>query len=244
VPCVISNAPFTRMITFHARPGQGDRLFERLQHAVGLVAEAPGCELWLVHRDLGDPDTVPVSELWSSREQCDAALTLPGVPENAAEVMALLDGPPEVLEGEPVAGARALRGTAGASRFSILDAPNLSQDTELLGRYELDEVGEARYVREQLDAVQTGLTHYRLRPGRHQGWAHRHRVAEEIYVVLSGSGRIKVDDERFKLGPLDAVRVAPASARELAADDNGLEVLAFGLHVPGDGEMVGDWSPA
>ena len=46
-----------------------------------------------------------------------------------------------------------------------------------------------------------GLTHYRLRPGRNQGWAHRHRVAEEIHVVLSGSGRIKVDDERFELGP-------------------------------------------
>jgi mannose-6-phosphate isomerase-like protein (cupin superfamily) len=74
--------------------------------------------------------------------------------------------------------------------------------------------------------------------------AHRHRVAEEIYVVLSGSGRIKVDDERFELGPLDAVRVAPGSARELAADDDGLEVLAFGLHSPGDGEMVSDWSPA
>jgi mannose-6-phosphate isomerase-like protein (cupin superfamily) len=81
-------------------------------------------------------------------------------------------------------------------------------------------------------------------PGRNRGWAHRHRVAEEIYVVLNGSGRSKVDDERFELGPLDAARVAPGSARELAADDDGLEVLAFGLRSPGDGEMVSDWSPA
>jgi mannose-6-phosphate isomerase-like protein (cupin superfamily)/quinol monooxygenase YgiN len=244
VPCVTSNAPFTRIATLHAPPGQGDRLVERLQHAAELLAEASGCEMWLVHRDHEDPHTVRISELWSTREQCDAALTLPAVSENAAGVMALLDGPPEVVDGEPVAGARALRGTAGASRFSILDAPDLSQDTELLGRYDLGQVGEARYVRQQLGAAQTGLTHYRLRPGRNQGWAHRHRVAEEIYVVLSGSGRIKVDDERFELGPLDAVRVAPGSARELAADDDGLEVLAFGLHSPGDGEMVSDWSPA
>jgi mannose-6-phosphate isomerase-like protein (cupin superfamily) len=48
--------------------------------------------------------------------------------------------------------------------------------------------------------VEPGLTHYRLRPGRNQGWGHRHRAAEEIHVVLSGSGRIKVDDERFELG--------------------------------------------
>jgi hypothetical protein len=37
------------------------------------------------------------------------------------------------------------------------------------------------------------------------------------------------------------VRVAPASTRELEAGDEGLEVLAFGTHVPGDGEMVADW---
>jgi hypothetical protein len=35
--------------------------------------------------------------------------------------------------------------------------------------------------------------------------------------------------------------VAPASARELEAGPNGLEVLAFGSHSPGDGEMVADW---
>jgi mannose-6-phosphate isomerase-like protein (cupin superfamily)/quinol monooxygenase YgiN len=237
-----ANVPITRIATFHARAGQADRLVERLLHAVGLVAEAPGCELWLVHRDHGDEDTVRVSELWSSREQCDAALTSPEVRENAGVIMDLVDRPPEVIDGEPVGGARMLRGTTGAAQFAILDAPDLSQDAELLGRYELDQVGEARYVREQLGAAQTGLTHYILRPGRRQGWAHRHGVAEEIYVVLSGSGLMKVDDDRFELRSLDAVRVAPGSARELAAGVEGIEVLAFGLHSPGDGEMVTDWS--
>jgi quinol monooxygenase YgiN len=175
VPRVTSNAPFTRIATFHARRGQGDRVVERLQHAAELLAEASGCELWLVHRDHEDPHAVRVSELWSTREQRDAAQTLPAVSENAAGVMALLDGPPE--------------GQLGAA-------------------------------------------------GRNPGWAHRHRVAEEIY------GWIKVDDKRFELEPLAAVRVAPGSARELAADEDGLEVLAFGLHSPGDGEMVSDWSPA
>lgn len=239
-----SNAPFSRIVTFHAEPEQADRLAERLLDAAGLVAQVPGCELWLVQRDVADPGTVRVSELWSSRQHSEAALALPEVRENTAAVMDLLDRAPEVVDGDPLGGARILRGTLGATRFSILDAPDLSQDTELLGRYELDQVGEARYVREELDAAQIGLTHYRLRPGRGQGWAHRHGVAEEIYVVLSGGGRIKVDDERFELRPLDAVRVAPGSARELAAGDDGLEVLAFGAHVPGDGEMVVDWSAA
>jgi mannose-6-phosphate isomerase-like protein (cupin superfamily) len=137
-----------------------------------------------------------------------------------------------------VGGARVVRGTTGATHFSILEAPDLSKDSELLSRYSLEKVGEARYVREQLGATQVGLTHYRLAPGKSQGWAHRHSVAEEIYVALSGSGRITADEKSFELRPLDAVRVAPATVRELEAGQDGLEVLAFGLHSPGDGEMV------
>ena len=236
-----SMTPMTRTATFRARDGRGAQLAERLLHAASLMAAVPGCELWLVQRDLDDADMIRVTEMWASRQHCDAALNLPGVDKNAAQVMGLLDRPPEVADGEPLGGARMLRGSTGATAFSILDAPDLSKDTQLLERYDLDDVGEARYIREHLDAVQTGLTHYRLRSGRRQGWAHRHGVAEEIYVALSGSGRIKVDEELFELRPLDAIRVAPASARELEAGPKGLEVLAFGSHSPGDGEMVADW---
>jgi quercetin dioxygenase-like cupin family protein len=202
------------------------------------VADAPGCQQWLVHRDQADPDVVRVSEIWGSREQRNAALQLGGVPENAAAVMELLRGEPEVADGETLGGARVVGGTTGATRFSILEAPDLSEDSELLSGYGLQAVAEARYVREQLGAMQIGLTHYRLQPGKPQGWAHRHSVAEEIYVALSGSGVIIVDGLSFELSQLDAVRVAPASTRELQAGADGLEVLAFGSHYPGDGKMV------
>ena len=228
----------TRFATFHASPGHGEKLAERLLHAASLVAELPGCELWLVHRDQANPDTIRVSEIWASQEQCDAALDLPGVRENAGRVMELLSGAPVVVDCEPLGGARAIRGAKGATAFEILDAPDLSTNSELLARYELENVGEARYLRAHLAAVQIGLTHYRLRPNRRQGWAHRHSVAEEIYVALTGSGRIIVDAESIELRPLVAVRVAPASARELEAGPDGLEVLGFGSHSPGDGEMV------
>jgi quinol monooxygenase YgiN/mannose-6-phosphate isomerase-like protein (cupin superfamily) len=226
-----------RFAKFHAISGQGNQLAERLLHAASLIAEAPGCELWLVHRDDTDADTICVTEMWASREQCDAALTLPGVPENAATVMGLLSGTPELLSTEPLGGARSLAGTTGATAFAILDAPDLSAS------YGLQDTGESRYVREELGAVQAGLTHYRLRPNRRQGFAHRHAIVEEIYVVLAGSGHIKVDDDLLDLEPLRAVRVAPVSTRELEAGADGLEVLAFGTHVPGDGEMLTDWWP-
>jgi mannose-6-phosphate isomerase-like protein (cupin superfamily) len=59
-------------------------------------------------------------------------------------------------------------------------------------------------------------------------------------VVLSGSGRVKLDDEIFDVGPLDAIRVAPATARAFEAGADGLEFLAFGPHHAGDGEPVED----
>jgi quinol monooxygenase YgiN len=138
-----STTPVTRTAIFHARPGHGGPRAERLLHAASLVAEAPGCELWLVHRDGEDPDTVRVSEMWASHTQCVAALDAPGVGENAAQVMELVDRPPDVVDGAST--HRTCRRTPAC-------------------RYELAEVGEARYVREHLGAVQVGLTHSRLRP--------------------------------------------------------------------------------
>jgi len=108
--------PILRLVTFHARRGEGQALAEHLLHAASLVAEARGCELWLVSRDQAETDTVRVTERWASEEQC-----------------------------------------------------------------------------------------------------------------------------AIELGRLGAVRVAPASVRELEAGPEGLEVLAVGSHTPGDGEMVADW---
>ena len=99
---------------------------------------------------------------------------------------------------------------------------------------------EARVARDALDARSTGVTHFRLHPGKRSPFTHRHNAAEEIYVVLSGGGQVKLDDELFDVGPLDAIRVAPQTARAFEAGPTGLELLAFGPHHPGDGVPVDD----
>jgi len=99
---------------------------------------------------------------------------------------------------------------------------------------------EARVARDALGAERTGVTLFRLLPGKRSPFTHRHTDAEEIYVVLSGSGRVKLDDELLDVGPLDSIRVAPATARAFEAGQEGLEFLAFGPHHPGDGEPVED----
>jgi mannose-6-phosphate isomerase-like protein (cupin superfamily) len=99
---------------------------------------------------------------------------------------------------------------------------------------------EARVAREALDADQTGLTHFRLHPGKRSPFVHRHIKAEEVYVILSGSGRVKLDDQVSDVRPLDSIRVAPEVARAFEAGPDGLEFLAFGPYHPADGEPVED----
>jgi mannose-6-phosphate isomerase-like protein (cupin superfamily) len=99
---------------------------------------------------------------------------------------------------------------------------------------------EARVARTALAAEQTGVTHFRLRPGMRSPFSHRHVNAEEIYVVIRGTGSVKLDDEIFTVGRLDAIRVAPRVARAFEAGPDGLELLAFGPHHERDGEPVDD----
>jgi mannose-6-phosphate isomerase-like protein (cupin superfamily) len=105
----------------------------------------------------------------------------------------------------------------------------------------LSDTQEARFPRGDLEAEQTGMNFLKVKPSHREAFAHRHREAEEIYVVLSGSGRVKLDDELVDLSPLDAVRVSPGVARCFEASGDGLEVLIFGPHVEGDGETVEDF---
>lgn len=99
---------------------------------------------------------------------------------------------------------------------------------------------EARVARTDLGAERTGLTHFRPRPGRRSPFVHRHRESEEIYVVLSGTGFVKLDDEVRPVGPLDAIRIGPSLSRAFEAGPDGLELLVFGAHHEADGEPVDD----
>lgn len=100
---------------------------------------------------------------------------------------------------------------------------------------------EARFAKDDLDAERTGVSHHRLKPGKRQPFGHRHEEAEEVYVVLGGSGRLKLDDEIIQVETLDAIRIAPGVTRAFEAGPGGIEVLAFGARHDGDGEIVQGW---
>jgi mannose-6-phosphate isomerase-like protein (cupin superfamily) len=100
---------------------------------------------------------------------------------------------------------------------------------------------EARFARNDLDAEHTGVSLERLKPGKRTPFGHRHEKAEEIYVVLSGSGRLKLDEEIVEVEAMDAIRVAPEVTRAFEAGDRGIEILAFGPRADGDGEVIPGW---
>ena len=103
------------------------------------------------------------------------------------------------------------------------------------------EIGEARFANADLQVENTGISFQRLKAGKRQPFAHRHDKAEEIYVVFSGSGRMKLDEEIVEVGELDAIRVAPGVVRAFEAGPQGLDVLAFGPRHEGDGELIPGW---
>lgn len=115
---------------------------------------------------------------------------------------------------------------------------NLRDVEDVAPRFGFDEVQEARFARGDLKSETIGLAFHRVKPDCRQAFAHRHDNAEEIYVVLSGSGRIKLGDDVHEVGELDAVRVAPEVLRAFEAGPEGLELLAFGPRHQGDGEVI------
>lgn len=105
----------------------------------------------------------------------------------------------------------------------------------------LGEFQQARFANDDLETEHTGCAYVRIEANARPPFGHRHEQAEEVYVVISGSGRIKLDDEVLDVEGLDAIRVAPAVTRAFEAGPDGLELLAFGPRHEGDGEVLENW---
>lgn len=108
-------------------------------------------------------------------------------------------------------------------------------------KFGFEGIQEARFAKGDLETEQTGVSHHRLKANKRQPFAHKHTQAEEVYVVISGSGRLKLDEEIIEVGELDAIRVAPTVVRAFEAGPDGIEILAFGARHDGDGEVIQDW---
>ena len=110
---------------------------------------------------------------------------------------------------------------------------------------DLDDIGPAfkgapdlefRAATKPLGLEHSALSYQRVPPGYRFPYGHTHETQEEVYVVVRGSGRMKIDDEIVELEQWDAVRVPPGTWRGYEAGPGGLEILVIGA--PNLGENV------
>jgi uncharacterized cupin superfamily protein len=102
---------------------------------------------------------------------------------------------------------------------------------------------ESRFARRPLGLEKSGVSYYRVAPNYRIPFGHKHGEQEEVYLLLSGSARMKLDDDLVELKPLDALRVPGEVTRAFEAGPDGAEIVAFGApnNENSDTEMVQDW---
>jgi uncharacterized cupin superfamily protein len=124
---------------------------------------------------------------------------------------------------------------------------NLREDVEDVGsNFDGPPDLEFRMATGALGLEKSGLSYQRVPPGYRFPYGHTHETQEEVYVVVRGGGRMKVDDEIVDLAEWDAVRVAPGAWRGYEAGPDGLEILVIGAPNLGEdprGDVEGrrDW---
>ena len=120
---------------------------------------------------------------------------------------------------------------------------NLKEVEDQAPRFGLEERMEARMARVPLELEHSGISYQRIAPNFRLPYGHKHKNQEEVYVVVSGSVRAKLDDEVVELGQWDAIRVHKETMRGFEAGPEGAELIAVGAPNtgPGDAETTTDW---
>jgi mannose-6-phosphate isomerase-like protein (cupin superfamily) len=119
-------------------------------------------------------------------------------------------------------------------------------DYTIVNLLELDDVVggrveglEGRFGRSHMGSRDLGISYFRWDPSVRSPNGHSHREQEEAYVVVNGSGRVRLDDEIRDVARWDVIRVAPPVVRAFEAGPDGLELIAIGGPKPegGDGSI-------
>ena len=128
------------------------------------------------------------------------------------------------------------RNMDGYTKVNLRDVENQAP------KFDMPDELDARFARTPIEGETLGLSLMKLGPDFRIPFGHKHPDQEEVYVVVRGSGRIKVEDEVVELGEWDAIRIDKDTMRNMEAGPNGIEFLAFGSgDDPTDAEMEPDW---
>jgi quercetin dioxygenase-like cupin family protein len=102
---------------------------------------------------------------------------------------------------------------------------------------------ELRMAKDPLECANAGVSYVKLGPGFRTPFGHTHKTQEEIYILISGSARVKLNDEVVDMVPFTAVRIAQDTMRSYEGGPEGAELIAIGAPRtgPGDGDVTPGW---
>jgi mannose-6-phosphate isomerase-like protein (cupin superfamily) len=120
---------------------------------------------------------------------------------------------------------------------------NLKQVDDMAPKFGLSPGLESRFARVPLELEHSGISYFRVAPEFRAPFGHTHTEQEEIYLVVAGSARVKLDDEIVELNEWDALRIPPGTMRGVEGGPEGAELIAFGApsNENRDVEMVQGW---
>ena len=118
--------------------------------------------------------------------------------------------------------------------MSAYTLKNLMETKDDAAEHGFGDTMSARFPREELGCEELAFSLQQIKPGVEMPFGHTHKQAEEVYVVLRGSGRAKLVDEGAELRPLDAIRISPETLRAFASGPDGLDLLVFGARYEDD----------
>lgn len=223
-----------------AKSGQGGELAAILLEAADANRAFEGCLQYEVHQSVFDPDTIWVTEAWTDQDAVKASLEDESNQSLIERARPLIEDM-EVIELVPLGGIEARlddpRPATPKPGYKLLQVDEVDD----LAKGRLDEIQEARFATSPLEASQIGVAWFRLHPNQRQPFGHRHHRTEEVYFVVTGSGRVKLDDEILDLTEGSLLRVGPEVMRAFEAGPDGMTFFVTGQHITGDGEIKRGW---
>jgi len=224
-----------------AKEGKGGELAEILLEAADANRAFEGCLQYEVHQSVFDPDTIWVTESWADQGSLKASLEDEGNQGLIARSRPLIEDM-EVIELVPLGGVEARladpRAATPKPGYKLIQVDDVEDSAKGHG---LDAVQEARFATGDLESSQVGVSLFRMHPEQRQPFGHHHDKAEEVYFVISGSGRVKLDDEIVELAEGSLLRVSPEITRCFEAGPDGMVYYAAGQHMKGDGGIEPGW---
>ena len=115
---------------------------------------------------------------------------------------------------------------------------NLHDLENMAPKYGHGEDMEARFATKHLQLTKSGLGIQKVLPGRTIPFKHKHAEQEEVFIVVGGSGCIRLDDEVVELKTWDAIRVPPEVIRTLEGGADGMEVIIIGSPYTGKNDAI------